>query len=397
MTRNWIRWCCVPLAFAGLFMSIESAVAVASPQRASGSIDADALKVPITSVVCSTTRNCVAIGTQPYGSTVGSIGVTTSDGGSTWASTPILRGVKYLQALACPATRTCVAVGSNPLGNGDRGAVLRTLNGGRTWVLAPALPKGVGRLVDVSCPTKTFCMAVGVTSSITRAVGVISNDAGRSWRTVRLPKGEEDLSLVTCTTRRYCIAEGEMEATIGDPQSGNRLSIITTTNRGSAWKQSSFSTSNAAPIGIPTFSGLTCATPTHCLIVGDAAPGDGSPSGMIASSTDRGASWTFHAVPPGTTFLNAISCGSSTQCAVAGGGIEARGGIDRDILTTTDAGKSWISRVVPAAAVDLDGVSCPSATSCMAVGFGLSSTDPSPEPAAVVVSGDGGATWSTAP
>ncbi len=375
-------------------MSIDTAVAVAPPQRASGSMEADALKVPLMSVVCSTTRRCVAIGTQPDGSTVGSIGVTTSDGGSTWASTPILRGVKYLQALACPATRTCVAVGSNPLGNGDRGAVLRTLDGGRTWVLAPALPTGVGRLVDVSCPTKSFCMAVGVTSSITNAVAVISNDAGQSWRTVRLPKGEEDLSLVTCTTRRCCIAEGEMEATIGDPESGSRLSIIiTTANRGSAWKQSSLSTNNAAPIGIPTFSGLTCATPTHCLLVGDATPGDGSPSGMIASSIDGGASWTFQAVPPGTTFLNSISCGSSVQCAVAGGGIEARGGIDRDILTTTDAGKTWISRVVPAASVGLDGVSCPSATSCMAVGFGLSSTDPSAEPAVIVVSGDGGATW----
>lgn len=33
------------------FMSIETSVAVAPPQRAAGSIDADALKVPFMSVV----------------------------------------------------------------------------------------------------------------------------------------------------------------------------------------------------------------------------------------------------------------------------------------------------------------------------------------------------------
>ena len=382
---------------AGLFSCVQAASAGTPRQPATGSVPSALLSMPLVSVVCATPENCVAIGTPTYGPPLGPVAVRTADGGASWASTSTLSGIKHLYALACASARTCVVVGGNPQGNGERGAVLRTLDGGGTWSLAPALPRGVGRLVGISCPTKTFCMAVGVTTAITRAIAVISNNAGRSWRTAAVPRGEEELNLVTCTTPRVCIAEGEVEATTGDPSTGSRLSIITTINGGSTWKQRSIATSNAAPLGVPYFTGLTCATATHCLLVGDATPPDGSPSGMIASTTDRGASWTFQAVPPGTTFLNAVSCGSATQCVAAGGGIEARGGSDRDMLTTGDAGQTWTSRMVPTAAVGLDGVSCVSVTWCMAVGFGLSATDPSAEPAAVLVSRDGGADWNTAP
>jgi photosystem II stability/assembly factor-like uncharacterized protein len=250
--------------------------------------------------------------------------------------------------------------------------------------------------VGVSCPTKSFCMAVGVNTAISRAIAVTSNNAGRSWGTVAVPKGEEMLNLVTCTTRRSCIAEGDVEATIGDPSGGSRLSIITTSNGGSSWKQRSIAPGSAAPSGIPYFTGLTCTSTTHCLLVGEATPPDGSPSGVILSSSDSGGSWTNQVVPSGTTMLNAVSCGSATQCAVAGGGIGGRGNIDRDLLTTSDGGQTWISRTVPSSALGLDGISCPSTTSCIAVGFDLSASDPSAEPAAVIASSDGGVTWNTA-
>jgi hypothetical protein len=46
--------------------------------------------------------------------------------------------------------------------------------------------------------------------------------------------------------------------------------------------------------------------------------------------------------------------------------------------------------------VGLDGVSCPTNSTCIAVGFTLSTANPMMEPAAVVVTHDGGRTW-TAP
>jgi hypothetical protein len=239
-------------------------------------------------------------------------------------------------------------------------------------------------------------MAVGVSTAITKAMAVISNNAGRSWKLVTVPKGEENLSLVTCTTRRYRIAEGEVDAIIGDPSGGSRLNIITTTNGGSTWTQSSLGGTGNAPPGISYFSSMTCATATRCLLVGESTVPDGPSSGVIASSSDRGASWSFQAISPGTTGLNAISCGDATQCAVAGGGFGARGGTLRGLLSTSDGGQTWTSHTVPSTAVGLDGVSCPSATSCIAVGFDYADADPTAEPAAVIVSGDGGATWKAA-
>ena len=156
MKRHWIRWSCIPLVLAGLFASFETAGADAPPQRATGSVPPASLGMPLVSVVCSTPRNCVAIGTPSSGSTLDRIAVRTADGGGSWASTSALSGIKNLYALTCSSPRTCVVTGGNPLGNGERGAVLRTLDGGGSWSLAPALPKGVGRLVGISCPTKSF-------------------------------------------------------------------------------------------------------------------------------------------------------------------------------------------------------------------------------------------------
>ena len=127
---------------AGLFASFETAGADTQSQRATGSVPPASLGMPLVSVVCSTPRNCVAIGTPSYGSPLSPIAVRTADGGASWASTSTLSGIKNLYALTCASARTCVVVGGNPQGNGERGAVLRTLNGGSSWSLAADVAKG---------------------------------------------------------------------------------------------------------------------------------------------------------------------------------------------------------------------------------------------------------------
>lgn len=396
MKRNWTRWGWLLCALVGLFAPAKSAAAGTPILRTTGSLTPASLGMPLSSVVCSTPRSCIAIGTPTYGSALSPVAVRTVDGGDRWASTHGPLGIKNLYALACASARTCVVSGGNPEGNGERGAVTRTVDGGESWALAPALPRGVGRLVGVSCPTKTFCMAVGVTTATTRAMAAVSNNAGQNWRIVPVPAGQESLTLVTCTSRRLCIAVGEIEASVGNPSGGSRIDIIRTANSGTTWTQSSLKSNPNAPAGIPNFTGLTCASATHCFMVGEATPPDGSSSGMIATSTNSGASWTFEAVPLGTSALSTISCGRLTWCAAAGGGFGARGGSSQDLLSTNDGGRVWTSRPVPSSATGLEGISCPSALSCIAVGFSYSATDPTAEPAAVVVSADGGLTWEPA-
>ena len=326
------------------------------------------------------------MGGQRYGSPEGSITTVTSDGGAHWASSRLLVGVAQLNAMAC-SSNTCIAVGWNPVGNNEQGVVMRTLDRGRTWRLVPVLPKGVGILSSVSCPTATFCMAVGQSRDGSFGVALVTNSAGERWKSVALPKGERALGLVTCTTRRTCIAQGIMEVITGVLNSGQLPSIITTADSGSTWTQRTPpGWGNSAVPGFPIFKGMACPSPNRCLMVGDATPGDGSPSGVISVSADGGKTWTLATVPPGTTFLNAISCASPTDCVVVGGGIEGRGGADRDILTTTDGGQTWISRPVPTSVIGLSHVSCPTIDTCVAMGGGL--TKP-----VVAVTSDGGTTW----
>lgn len=398
MTTSAIRRISVPVVLAVLLIPISSSSVGASAQRAAGSTPSDALPVPLVSVVCSTPQTCVAIGAQTYGSTVGSIGARTENGGGSWASTSILSGVKYLGSLSCLTSRKCVAVGGNPAGNLWRGAVVRTLDAGRTWTLTSAVPKSVGLLREVSCPTTVFCMAVGSTAQSnvgSIAAAMSSNDSGRSWKRIPLPKGEKDLSLVTCTTRRNCIAVGEAEVMVGDPQAGSVTSIIATDNGGATWTQRPLQKGLSPILGAPEYSGITCAERNDCLLVGYAIPGDGNPSGVIAHSANGGKTWSYDAAPPDSNFLNAVSCPSPVRCVIVGGGIEPRGGGVRGLLTTTDGGLTWTSRTVPMEAMGLEGISCQTVSSCIAVGYGLS-PDGSVEPSAVIVTSDGGDTWTSA-
>jgi photosystem II stability/assembly factor-like uncharacterized protein len=337
----------------------------------------------------------VAIGAQSAGSPVGSIAAITTDGGNIWASTPILSGVSYLSSVACPTTKTCIAVGDRTVGNAIYGKVIMSTDGGRTWALASALPKSIGHLSSISCPNKSFCITVGrsVDQTAATAAALATTNAGHTWKRVNLPKGEEELSSVACVNRRKCVADGIMDASIGDPSAGNRLSIIVTSDGGSTWKQSSLPGGSQPAAGIPSFEGLTCFARTHCVIVGNAEPGDGNPTGLIIQSTDAGRSWFYNPVPPNTNFLNAVSCVSVSRCVVAGGGIEPRGGVVQGLLTTDDGGHTWTARNVPSTAAGLDGVSCPTTSRCIAVGFALSAANPTAEPGAVVVTHDGGRTW----
>jgi photosystem II stability/assembly factor-like uncharacterized protein len=363
-------------------------------EATSGQVTPSALAAPLESVVCASQQVCVAAAGQDNSTPGGAFAALSTDGGAHWATTPPLAGVTQLNAMTCPTPTSCLAVGWNPVGNDEAGVVLRTSDGGHTWRIGPALPQGVGVLSGVSCPTPTFCMAVGSSTDGSFGVALSTSSLGSQWKPLALPQGQRGLSLVTCSTPGDCIIQGTREVTVGDLSSGELLSILTTADGGSTWAQSAPLVGGVSGAG--NLKGLACPTTMRCLLVGDATPGDGSPSGEIFGSADGGHSWTSQSVPPDTTFLNAISCTSATKCVVVGGGIEARGQSDTDILTTSDGGQSWLSRPVPAAVTGLGAVSCPTMSACLATGFGPSSSLSSTHPV-VATSADGGEYWVAAP
>jgi photosystem II stability/assembly factor-like uncharacterized protein len=348
-----------------------------------------ALPVTLSAVSCASPQTCVALGGQGVTVPLASIAARTTDGGATWASTLYGAASAQPMALACPTALRCIAVGGRIVGTTDIGSAIRSEDGGRSWTVVSKMPKGIGQLTSISCPLKGFCMAVGSTVDRSLGVALVSTQFGSRWKLVPLPVGEKSLALVTCSTQEHCIA-------VGGGSSGASTTILTTSNAGRTW-----STASVPPVtseGYPGAGGISCPSASQCFIVGDSLVPDGGPSGYIWNSVDGGAHWTSEALPSDTNFLTAVSCVTEAHCVAVGGGVLPRGGVVRSIITTSDGGQTWVSQVVPIVAAGLSGVSCSTAEECMAVGGGFATTSPSaPLTPVVLVTHDGGGTWSAEP
>ena len=167
---------------------------------------------------------------------------------------------------------------------------MRTTDRGETWARS-ILPAGVGRLTGVSCPAKAFCVAVGETPDGNRGAALVTTNSGRVWTHLSLPTAEGSLALVSCRSVNSCVV-------VGGPLRG--ASVITTTNGGKSWARTSLP--QAHP-GTDISEGVTCPSSTRCFIVGGFTLGDGTPSGLVFTSSNRGKLWTSQSLPPGTSGL----------------------------------------------------------------------------------------------
>ncbi len=102
---------------------------------------------------------------------------------------------------------------------------------------------------------------------------------------------------------------------------GEHLTILKTTDAGLTWKIS------AAPLSHPalTWNAISFVNSSVGLIVGD--------SGGVATSIDKGESWTLRTIPSGQRYLCAL--------ALPGGHLYV-GGDSGWVFSSSDTGKSWI-------------------------------------------------------
>ena len=115
------------------------------------------------------------------------------------------------------------------------------------------------------------------------------------------------------------------------------------------------------------FFGISCASATHCIAVGN--------SGLIRATTDGGNNWTAQNSNT-LNILYGISCASTTHCIAVG--------LNGHIVATTDGGNSWAAQNSNTSN-NLFGVSCASTTHCIAVGHG----------GRIRATTDGGNNWTT--
>ncbi len=244
-----------------------------------------------------------------------------------WSGPTVIDNSNPPQNISCPTTTFCAAVGVGGWG--------QTFNGsswGAPANIDPSTNPSGHTLTAISCPSASFCAAVD-------QAGDALTFNGSSWTApVTVDNTRNALSAVSCVSASFCVA--------GDG-GGNGFVY-----NGSAWSGpvTINHQSNSEAIG-----GISCPSASFCVTVGQ--------SGTFETSTDGGTTWTTPQTIQSGVNLQAVSCPSASFCVAVDNGGNAY----------TYNGSSWSAAdPIDTANAQIDGgeftaVSCPSSSFCVAI------------------------------
>jgi hypothetical protein len=290
-------------------------------------------------VSCISTTACIAVGSHKSGK-YGNAVLTEVWNGTAWRVTPTPRAAKYgssLQAVSCIAADACTAVGTynanrhvgvtEPLPLAERWD-------GRRWALQhppPELERYRGKvyanntlLTGVSCLSRTFCMASGVTQRAQNgdAWGAYAvRWKGARWlrATAGLPR-HGPLWGVACLSSLDCVATGQFENGVF-PAPATTQPLAEGWN-GARWDRIVLPRVPTPP-GDPTpdffddsdpaLLAISCLAQFGCTAVGAQASGNGNDAATLAQSN-----LATPTPPPPPVFAQSV------DAAVVGGGVNVK-------------------------------------------------------------------------
>ncbi len=345
----------------------------------------------LAAVSCTSTRRCVAVG---YTDSVSSNTVVRSTLAETWdghawslQSTPDPFGApeSLLVAVSCTSPRACVAVGSSNTAGNDGTVTLAEIWDGMTWTIEPT-PNPTGAkyslLTGVSCASKNSCVAVGFSISPGSASAALSEVwDGTRWAvepTVSRGSVGDRLFGVSCRTKRFCVAVGlsapnngtsPAETTLAEVWDGRVWTVRRTPN----------------PVGAQSshLVSVSCTSRTSCTAGGaTSVVSNGSSTSPLVEHWD-GRAWTFEPIPKPTgspqSELAQVSCSSKKACTAVGFWTTSDLRSTQTLAEHWD-GDTWTVQPTPSPAQSsyLSGLSCVSSRVCTAVGNSTTTvTDPS--------------------
>jgi hypothetical protein len=278
---------------------------------------------------------------------------------SSAASTPVAQ--EYgLTSVSCPSSSYCEAVGQGQVGK----TISALAEGwiGTGWAAqATTDPPGASRYTfeGVACTASDSCVAVGYYMVATHDHTLVETWNGASWAIVPSPDvaGDADdvLTSVSCATSSFCTAVGAAAGasppweTLVEAWNGTAWTISTTPNVGT---------------GQNTLSSVACPSSTYCTAVGSYFAA-GQPETLDESWS--GGAWTVQVTPDesASSALGGVACTSASFCTAVGVASGAGGA-----LVETWNGTTWSTVPTPASRDSLGAVSCPTPSDCVAVGDG---------------------------
>jgi len=231
-------------------------------------------------VSCASPSFCEAAG--EYRTNTASQSVALGWNGSTWSiqTTPNPSSTEsYFNNVTCRSSTWCIGVGAF-LSTGASDTLVYQWNGS-TWTVVPSpTPSGGAYLDDVSCPSTTFCAAVGYTRYAgpgTNTSPVIEHWNGSVWTIVASPKAAgsfgDELWSVSCVGPTYCSTVGYNTTDV----SGEYYVTEGLVWNGSTWTQQPPVNPAVDTPGTDKAElyGVSCVSGQQCVAVGDAYPGNG--------------------------------------------------------------------------------------------------------------------------
>jgi hypothetical protein len=296
----------------------------------------------------------------------------------------------WFSGVACPTTSRCYAVGGT--GGASSYATLVQRWNGTGWArMTSSNPSGTtaAELFDVACTGKNACTAVGYFESSGIYKTLIERWNGTAWSKVKSPNpsGSPDSELydVSCPSSTFCAAVGAYE----DGGTGNWKTLVAHWN-GTTWSRVK-SPNPSGSTDSELFS-VSCTSATRCRAVGFSTVGGGFVS-LVERWNGTGWARMTSPDPPGTTDseLFQVSCTAKTFCMAVG--TYETSGTFKTLVERWD-GSTWsiVASPNPVGSTDSElwSVACTSASVCTAVGYAT------PDPSTTLVEQWNGTKWSRA-
>ena len=217
--------------------------------------------------------------------------------------------------VSCPTATFCAAVGQyRDTGLGVLATLVESWNGTAwTIVSSPTSPTTDSGLNGVSCASASSCIAVGFYldgSGFSRTL--IEKWDGTSWTAASSPNASSasnSLSGVSCASAGSCTAVGSYDTgsslfqTLIEQWDGTNWSLAASPNSGTSHNY---------------LHGVSCPSATFCTAVGDFTPSSGPEQTLI--ETWGGTAWSIASSSNafGSNFLYGVTCLSSTSCTAVG-------------------------------------------------------------------------------
>lgn len=165
----------------------------------------------LSSVSCPSSAFCIAGGSEARagGTPSNGVAVAYTYSGGTWSTGKQLDASNGLASVSCSSSSFCAAVGATMSANSENSYGYTYTNG--TWSTSKQFDTS-GGAISVSCSSSSFCAAVGATLTPT-AGGGTGNGYESTYRDGTWSSGEQvgttnNLLAVSCPSSSYCAAVG---------------------------------------------------------------------------------------------------------------------------------------------------------------------------------------------